>query len=719
MNRVGKLGILVWALHLALPMLGLWLLIAQPQFDIHWQHEPTHFWLIAGFAAMNSVLGAFMSEAARRRADARLFLVALAFLSSAGFLLLHALATPTVLIPNRNTGFVIATPVGLFVAALYGVASSLEFSPQRAHLIMRWQVFLRGGLVLLMLIWAVVSLLNLPPLNAPIAAEGAYGELAALAVAGIAIYSIAALRYYLIYRRRPSVMLIAVITAFALLAESMIAIVVARNWNASWWLWHIMMGISFGFVAYSAYVQYRREGSAAGLFHSIYLEQTIAQIRAEYTTALEALVGAFRQQAENDAAPPVRLAAARLRERFDLTEGQTEVLAQAAEALAAEREQLQRLEALVAIGQASSVILEEHDLLQQSLALTTAAFRRDQIRIGLLNDRQLRFLSTAPSRSISPALAEVRKQTLVKALRGEPIVEAAVNGGVLLALPLMVKRHTVGVLEVVREHGQIADRDRWLLRSLASQLSIALENVRLYRQIEALFRQYMAPSVATALLANPSQAALGGAITELTVLFADLRGFTAFSERSSPEQVVALLNHYFGIATPLVLAQGGTIDKYVGDAMMALFNAPVRQPDHALRAVRAALAMQAAIEQIAADNPGWPRFRIGINTGSALVGNIGSAELRNFTAIGDTVNLASRLETSAESGQIVIGAATYAHIRDIAVVRELGGIALKGKATPVEAFVLLGLRPTSVEHDATEEYRTSGAGGTSVDQPSN
>jgi len=698
MNRAGKLGALVWGLHLALPLLGLWLLIAQPQFDIHWQHEPTHFWLIAGFAAMNSVLGALMSEAARRRTDARLFLVALAFLSSAGFLLLHALATPTVLIPNRNTGFVVATPVGLLVAACYGAASSLEFSPERARLIMRWQALLRGGLVLLMLGWAIVSLLNLPPLNAPIAAEVAYGELAALAFAGVAIYSIAALRYYLIYRRRPAVMLIAVITAFALLAESMIAIVVARNWNASWWLWHILMGVGFGFVAYSAYVQYRREGSSAGLFNSIYLEQTIAQIRAEYNTALEALVSAFRQQAESDAAPPIRLAAAHLRERFDLTEGQTEVLAQAAEALAAEREQLQRLEALVAIGQESSVILDERDLLQRSLALTTEAFRRDQIRIGVLNDGQLRFLTTERSQSVGPAIAEVRKQTLAKALRGAPIVEAAVNGGVLLALPLMVKSHTVGVLEVVREHGVIADRDRWLLRSLASQLSITLENVRLYRQIEVLFRQYMAPSVATALLANPSQAALGGAITELTVLFADLRGFTSFSERSSPEQVVGLLNRYFGIATPLVLAQGGTVDKFVGDAMMALFNAPARQPDHALRAARAALAMQAAIEQIAADNAGWPRFRIGINTGPALVGNIGSAELRNFTAIGDTVNLASRLESSAESGQIVIGAATYAQIRNAAVVRPLGGIAVKGKAASVEAFVLLGLREAPVEH---------------------
>src|SRR6266545_4568862 len=427
MNRAGKLGALVWGLHLALPLLGLWLLIAQPQFDIHWQHEPTHFWLIAGFAAMNSVLGALMSEAARRRTDARLFLVALAFLSSAGFLLLHALATPTVLIPNRNAGFVVATPVGLLVAAGYGAASSLEFSPARAQLIMRWQNVLRGGLVLLMLAWAVVSLLNLPPLNAPIAAEATFG----------------------------------------LLAESMVAIAFAPNWNASWWLWHILMGVGFGFVAFSAYVQYRREGSSAGLFNSIYLEQTIAQIRAEYNTALEALVSAFRQQAESDAAPPIRLAAAHLRERFDLTEGQTEVLAQAAEALAAEREQLQRLEALVAIGQESSVILDERDLLQRSLALTTEAFRRDQIRIGVLNDGQLRFLTTERSQSVGPAIAEMRKQTLAKALRGAPIVEAAVNGGVLLALPLMVKSHTVGVLEVVREHGVIADRDRWLPRSAA------------------------------------------------------------------------------------------------------------------------------------------------------------------------------------------------------------------------------------------------------------
>jgi class 3 adenylate cyclase len=210
----------------------------------------------------------------------------------------------------------------------------------------------------------------------------------------------------------------------------------------------------------------------------------------------------------------------------------------------------------------------------------------------------------------------------------------------------------------------------------------------------------MAPSVATALLADPAQAALGGARTDITVLFADLRGFTTFSGRTSPEEVVALLNRYFGVAAPLILQQGGTIDKFVGDALMALFNTPTRQPDHALRAARAARAMQSAIEQLAADKDGWPRFRVGINSGPAVVGNIGSAELRNFTAIGDTVNMASRLETSAESGQIVIGATTYVQIRDVAVVQPLGGIQVKGKDEPVDAYVLLGLREGRPTHDA-------------------
>ena len=262
----------------------------------------------------------------------------------------------------------------------------------------------------------------------------------------------------------------------------------------------------------------------------------------------------------------------------------------------------------------------------------------------------------------------------------------------MLVLPLTVKGNPAGVLEIVRTEGEFAERDRAVLRSLSSQLSIALENARLYHQIDGLFRQYMSPAVATALLADPAQAELGGATVEVTVLFADLRGFTSFSERSSPHDVVTMLNRNFGVAVPVVLAEGGTISQFMGDTIMVLFDAPSRQPDHTLRATRAGLGLQAAIDEIAAGREGWPRFRVGINSGPVVVGNIGSAELRNFTAIGDTANLASRLETSAQEGQVVIGSTTYELLRDVAVVQPLGPMHVKGKEAAVEAYVLTGLR---------------------------
>jgi class 3 adenylate cyclase len=201
----------------------------------------------------------------------------------------------------------------------------------------------------------------------------------------------------------------------------------------------------------------------------------------------------------------------------------------------------------------------------------------------------------------------------------------------------------------------------------------------------------MSSNVATVLISNPDQAALGGATVEVTVLFADLRDYTAFSETASPQEVVRMLNAYYGIAAPIVLAEGGTIDKFVGDAMMAVFNAPVPQPDHALRAARAALALQKAVGDFAENHPAWPRFRVGINTGPALVGNIGSDEIRNFTAIGDAVNTAARLEASAAPGEVIIGAETYNRIRDTAVVEPLEPVEAKGKAEPVAAYRLKAL----------------------------
>lgn len=170
----------------------------------------------------------------------------------------------------------------------------------------------------------------------------------------------------------------------------------------------------------------------------------------------------------------------------------------------------------------------------------------------------------------------------------------------------------------------------------------------------------MSPDVATALLADPAQAALGGAPAEVTALFADLRGFTTFSEQVTPRAIVELLNRYFDAATPAVLTEGGTVVQFRRDAMMALFNAPVRgQRDHPERggtsrsgaAARHRGTLRAGSGRAAVSGRGEHRRR--------LVGNIGSEQLRNFNAMGDAVHVAARLQTVAEPGTVVIGEATY------------------------------------------------------------
>jgi class 3 adenylate cyclase len=213
----------------------------------------------------------------------------------------------------------------------------------------------------------------------------------------------------------------------------------------------------------------------------------------------------------------------------------------------------------------------------------------------------------------------------------------------------------------------------------------------LHRRIDRLFRQYLSPDVANALIDDPTRANLGGEVADVTVLFADLHGFTPFSERTKAPQVVAMLNAAFGAAVPAVFAEGGTVVQFMGDALMAVFNAPIRQADHALRACRAGLALQQLMAEID-DAATKPRFRVGINSGPALVGNVGSAELHNFLAIGDTTNVAARLQSFAPPGSVVLGQQTYDLVRNSVEVRSLGTPDLKGKSVPTEVYELIGLR---------------------------
>jgi adenylate cyclase len=445
----GDLGL---AAALALPLVGLAVLIAAPSLDVVWEHHPAHFWLVLGAGALNAGLAAVTSAAAFRRGDARVFLVSLAFLSAAGFLGLHALATPGVLLDTTNPGFALATPFGLLVASAFAAASSLDGLERHATQIVGRGRLLRALLLALMAVWAVLSLTQTAPFDGKTAPERASGALIAPAVLGIGLYGFAVVRYLGLYRARHAPMLLGMAAAFALLGEAMVAVAFGRNWHATWWEWHVLMLIAFALVARSAQRQWHEER-----FSDLYLDATAAGSR------------------------------------------------------------------------------------------------------------------------------------------------------------------------------------------------------------------------------------------EISVLFADLQGFTSYSESHPPREITAMLNAYFEQAIPPIVREcGGEVDRIIGDALMVTFNRRGDQADHPLRAARAALGIQRATAELAARNPDWPRFRVGVNTGEALVGVLGAAGGRTHTAIGDTVNLASRLEGTAPVGGVVLGPETARRLPE-AVTEPMGAITVKGKAEPVEPRLLVSL----------------------------
>jgi adenylate cyclase len=445
----GGLRLAVWLAALALPLLGLVLLLAAPDTDVQWEHHPSHFWLVLAAAVTSAALAFSTSAVALRRSDARLYLVSLAFLSAAGFLGLHALSTPGVLLDGPNQGFAVATPIGLLISGIFAAASAMPLRPERAQAVMRHARLLRGLLIAAMAAWAAVSLLSVPPLDDPTPVERASGGLVAVAAVALVLYALAAGRYLVMAVRSGSPILLGVTSAWVLLAEASIAVAFGRNWHASWWEWHILMLVAFGAIA----------------------------------------VVAHREEAE---------------ERF------------------------------------SDLYLDH-----------TAAGTRD-----------------------------------------------------------------------------------------------------------------------------------------VSVLFADLAGFTSFAEGREPREVTAMLNAYFEVAIPpIVRGHGGEIDRLIGDAIMATWGTRGDQPDHAERAVNAAAALQTETARLAAEHPEWPRFRAAVNTGEALVGVVGAESGRSYTVIGDTVNVAARLESRAPTGGVVVGGATLRAVPGLRAT-SLGEVEVKGKLERVDAYLL-------------------------------
>lgn len=212
------------------------------------------------------------------------------------------------------------------------------------------------------------------------------------------------------------------------------------------------------------------------------------------------------------------------------------------------------------------------------------------------------------------------------------------------------------------------------------------------RQTRAMFAQYVPPAVVSRLIAQPELMRLGGEAREVTLMFTDLANFTTLSEQLSAEQTVEVLTAYFNAMTPIVHATGGTVDKFIGDAVMAFWGAPLDDPQHAEHAVTAAISMQQAMQVLVADlrARGLPpiHMRIGLHTGRVVVGNVGSEQRFSYTAIGDAVNLAARLEgaNKAFGTGILLSAATAAQLPSSVALRALDDVVVKGKTEPVRVF---------------------------------
>jgi len=277
-----------------------------------------------------------------------------------------------------------------------------------------------------------------------------------------------------------------------------------------------------------------------------------------------------------------------------------------------------------------------------------------------------------------------------------------------MCAPLYRDRRVIGFIYVDRHSPETPFQTHHLqaLSALAILSAVAVEQSALRdrlgqeREIRARLARYSSPAVVERIVADPEVAGVGMAADEgeVSVLFADLTGFTAMAETMNPTEVVRLLNQVFERLTEAVFDYEGTLDKFRGDGMMAFFGAPLAQPDHAERAVKAALRMQALLADLNANahNRRFISMRIGINSGPVVVGDIGSPQRKDYTVIGDVVNVASRLEASiAQPGQVVIGSQTRRDVRSKFRCEALPDARLKGKIRSVKPYLVLGRRTSA------------------------
>lgn len=278
--------------------------------------------------------------------------------------------------------------------------------------------------------------------------------------------------------------------------------------------------------------------------------------------------------------------------------------------------------------------------------------------------------------------------------------ESIVSQGVrsTICAPLITQSGVHGVLYADRLDPFAAFRQDHLelISAVGAQTAVTVETVKAHKRLareevaRANYSRFMPEYVVQQLLENPDSFRLGGVNQTITVLFADIRGFTSISETANPEEVVGLLNIYFSAMTEIIFEHGGTLDKYIGDGLMALFGAPTATPDDARNALNAAVAMQKRLVTLKAElaDHGFDRIAVGIglHTGVATIGYIGSERRSEYTAIGDTVNLASRLESNTVGGQILISSDCAAAAGNIFPMIKREPLTVKNRKAPVDLF---------------------------------
>lgn len=384
--------------------------------------------------------------------------------------------------------------------------------------------------------------------------------------------------------------------------------------------------------------------------------------------------------------------------------------------------QAKRLNLLYRLGTSLSSVFSLDDIYRQATSVlfeVTPADRcciltkdpaSDRLTPALIQVRQGREIETGHTLLISEtvvrkvldegvSLASFYAQTDVALQSADSIFTQGIHS--VMCAPLIGRSGRLGVIYADRRDPRetFTEDDLELLNAIAGQTAIAIDNALSYERLsrEALARaalaRFMPPFIIDQVVASPEHLKPGGSNQIITVLFADIRGFTPLSEKTPPERVVELLNAYFQAMTDIIFAHGGTLDKYIGDGMMALFGAPYRTDDDAVRAVGAAIAMQrrmaSFVQELVEMNLPPIGIGIGINTGPATVGYIGSEQRLDYTAIGDTVNLAARLESTAARGQIRISQMTKDAIGEKFPTSVIGSITVKGREQPVQVHEVL------------------------------